>query len=210
MNHVETLIKAIDDDSNSHKNKIIEAMTLLRKIIDEHEKTMLQQILMIEQEEKTKLEDSKAPLKNELQNFNMQKATFEILLSTKNHAKLLQSKQRFDDYFNKTKGTLNSLKMPTRTQYCLDGLDQLQTITKQVMDCTKYIKMPPYCNAQLEKLINDNLIIKELNLKGQKLMDADMEIVADGLRKSTVRKHFFNLLFSYSRNIIRKEITIFR
>jgi hypothetical protein len=208
MNQVETLINAVDVDSNSHQKKITEAMTLLRKIMDEHEKTMLQQILTIQQEEKTKLEKSTTPLKNELQNLNTQKATFEILLSSKNHAKLLQSKQGFDEYVNKTSGTLNSLKMLTRTQYCLDGLDQLQTIKEKVTEYTRYVKMPPYRNPQLEKLINDNQTKQELNLQGQQLIDADMEIVADVLRKSTVRKYFFHLPFFLSRNIIWKEITI--
>ena len=49
--------------------------------------------------------------------------------------------------------------------------------------------VPQYRNETLEKIISDNETNSKVHLKGQKLTDQDMEIVANNLlRKSTVRK----------------------
>ncbi|CAF1432583.1 unnamed protein product [Rotaria sordida] len=141
-------------------------MTLLRKTIDEHEKAMKQQILTIEKEQKKQLEDYKTLLKHKLQNLNIQQATFDILFSSKNYTKLLQTKQEFDDYVNKTNGTLKSLQMPSRTEFYLEGLDQLQIIQEKIKQCGRHVEIPPYHNAQLEKLIAENGTNQTLNLKG--------------------------------------------
>jgi hypothetical protein len=163
-------------------------------MIDQHEKAMLEQISMTEKEQKKQLEDYKTPLQSELQNLNMQKATFEMLLSIRNHTKLLQTKRGFDDYENKINGTLKSLQMPTRTEYFLKGLDQLQILEQQIGECGRYVEVPSYCNSQLENLIADNRTKQKLDLSGRNLTDSDMKFVADVLRKSTVRKHFFGLI----------------
>jgi hypothetical protein len=162
-------------------------MTSLRKIIDEHEKAMLQQILTIEKEQKKQLEDYKIPLKNDMQNLNIQKTTLEMLLSSKNHTKLLQTKQGFDNYVKKTNETLKSLQMPTRTEYFLEGLDQFQTIKEKIIQCGRYVEVPPYHNSQLETIIADNRTNQKLDLNYRSLTDSDMKIVANLLQQSTVR-----------------------
>ncbi|CAF4855062.1 unnamed protein product [Rotaria sp. Silwood1] len=186
IKQAEILINAVDNNSKSNQKKITNIMTLLRETIDEHEEAMRQQILTIEKEQKKQLEDYKTPLKHELQNLNIQKVTFEMLFSSKNYIKLLQTKQEFDDYVNKTNGTLKSLQMPSRTEYYLEELGQLQFIQEKIKQCGRYVEVPPYHNAQLEKLIAENGKKQTLNLKGKNLTDSDMKIVADLLRKSTV------------------------
>jgi hypothetical protein len=163
-------------------------MTSLRKIIDEHEKAMVQQILTTKEEQKKQLEDYQTPIKNELQNLNIQKTAFEMLLSSKNHTKLLQTKQDFDDYVNNINGTLKSLPMPTRTEFYLTEIDQFETLKAKIIRCGRYVEMPSYYNPKLEKFIADNQTKQELNLNDRKLTDSDMKIVADVLRKSTVIK----------------------
>ena len=161
-------------------------MRSLHQIIDEHEKKMLQQILTIEQEGKKKIEDYKTPLKCELRNLNIQKATFEILLFSENQTKLLQAKQGFNDYINKTNGTIKSLQMPRRTRYCLEGLHHLQTIKDKITECGRCAIMSSYRNSELEKIINDHGTKQKINLKGRYLIDSDMTIVANVLQNRTV------------------------
>jgi hypothetical protein len=172
---------------------ITEAMASLRNIIDQHEKATLEQILMTEKGQKKQLKDYKTPLKNELQNLSMQKATYEILLSSKKYIQLLQAKQEFDKYVMKTHGILKSSPLPTRTEYCLGGLDQLRILKENIIQCGRYIELPSYRNLQLERFIADRQTAEKLDLSRGNLTDSDMKIVADLLRKNIVRKHFFLL-----------------
>jgi hypothetical protein len=176
----------IDNDSKSSISKIAEVIRSLREIIGRHEKAMIQQVLMAEKNQRRQFEDYKTVLTCELQCLNTQKATLEVLLSSKNQTKLLQSSKRFVEYVEKTKGTLKSLSMPTRTHYYLHGLDQLQILGEKIPQCGKYIEVPPYRNPQLEKIIDDKRTKQELNFSHKNLIDSDMMIVANLLRNSTV------------------------
>jgi hypothetical protein len=168
-------------------------MTSLRKTIDEHEKAMLEQVLKVQQEQKKKLENYTTPLKYELQNSKMQKATFDMLLAMRNYTKLLQTKKRFNNYVDIRNETLKSLQMPIRTEYFLKGIDQAQILEQQIGQCGRYVEVPSYSNPKLEKLIADDRTKGELNLNGLLMIDSDMKILADALRKGTVRRHFFKL-----------------
>jgi hypothetical protein len=169
---------------------IEEVIGSLREIIDQHEKAMMQQVLTAEKNQKKQFEDYKTLLKSELQSLNTQKVTLEVLLSSKNQTKVLQSSKRFVEYVDKTSGTLKSLRMPTRTNYCLQGLDQLQIFGEKILQCGKYIEAPPYRNPELEKIIADNRTKQELNLSDKSLTDSDMIIVTGLLRNSTVSRIF--------------------
>jgi hypothetical protein len=169
---------------------IEEVIGSLREIIDQHEKAMMQQVLTAEENQRKQFEDYKTLLTCELQTLNTQKATLEVLLSSKNQTKLLQSSKRFAEYMDKTSGTLKSLSIPTRTNYCLQGLDQLQILGEKITECGKYIQAPLYRNPELEKIIADNQTKQELNLSGKNLTDLDMMIVANLLRNSTVSRIF--------------------
>ncbi|CAF3992518.1 unnamed protein product [Rotaria sordida] len=190
-NQADILINAIDNDCESSRLKIAEAMTLLREIIDRHEKTVLQQISTIEEEQKKQLEDYKNPLKNELQHLNIQKATFEMLITSNNSTKLLQMNQEFDDYMNKTNATLITFRIPTRTEYHLEGLDQFQILKQKIEQYGRYVEIPPYHNLELEQFISENRTKQKFDLTGRNLTDLDMKIVADVLKESTVSKHCF-------------------
>jgi hypothetical protein len=151
---------------------------------------MIQQVLMAEKNQRKQFEDYKTLLTCELQSLNIQKATFEVLLSSKNQTKLLQSSKRFVEYVEKTSGTLKSLRIPTRTNYCLQGLDQLQILGEKILQYGKYIEAPPYRNLQLEKIIDGNRTKQELYLSHKNLIDSDMMIVANLLQNSTVSRIF--------------------
>jgi hypothetical protein len=195
---MEAFITAIDTDSKSSRKKVTETMASMRQIIDAHEKTMLQHISTIEMKQKKLMEGYKTPLKNELKSLSMKNAKLKILLSSQDHTKLLQVKQEFDAYVNKTNETLQTLEMPTRTYYHLQGLDQLQELKEKILQCEQYVK---YINPRLEKKIADNKRNQTLSLEENGLTDFDMKIVADTLRNNAVRKmYFFFYLQEKSRN----------
>ncbi len=165
-------------------------MGSLREIIDQHETAMMQQVLTVEKDQRKQFEDYKTLLKSELQSLNTQKATLEVLLSSKNQTTLLQSSKRLVEYMDQTSGTLTSLSIPTITEYYLEGIDELQSLGEKIIQCGKYIQAPPYHNPQLEKIIDTNQRKQQLNLSNNSLSDPDMIIVTNVLRKNTVSKIF--------------------
>jgi len=183
-------INEIDNDSKSSRSIIAEVIGSLREIIDQHEKAMMEQVSKAEKDQRKQFEDYKTLLTCELQSLNTQKATLEVLLSSKNQTKLLQSSKRLVEYMDKINGTLKSLSMPTRTNYCLQGLDQLQIFGEKIIQCGKYIQAPPYHNPGLEKIIAVNQKKQELDLSNKSLSDSDMMAVTNELRKNTVSKMF--------------------
>jgi hypothetical protein len=97
---------------------------------------------------------------------------------------------------DKINGTLKSLSMPTRTNYYLQGIDQLQISGEKILRYGKYIEAPPYRNPQLEKIIDYNRTKQQLDLTNKSLTDSDMIIVTDLLRNSTVSRIFLQASFS--------------
>jgi hypothetical protein len=170
--------------------QIAEVIGSLREIIDQHEIAMTQQVLTVQKDQRKQFEDYKTLLTCELQSLNTQKVTLEVLLSSKNQTTLLQSSKRFVEYMDKTSRTLKSLSIPTRTEYCLEGIDELQILGRRISECGKYIEAPPHRNPELEKIIANNRTKQEFNLNDKKLTDLDMMIVANLLRSSTVSRIF--------------------
>jgi hypothetical protein len=171
-------------------------MRSLREIIDQHENAMMEQVLTAEKNQRKQFEDYKTLLTCELQSLTTQEGTLEVLLSSKNQTKLLQSSKRLVEYMDKINGTLKSLSMPTRTNYYLQGIDQLQISGEKILRYGKYIEAPPYRNPQLEKIIDYNRTKQQLDLTNKSLTDSDMIIVTDLLRNSTVSRIFLQASFS--------------
>jgi len=165
-------------------------MRSLREIIDQHENAMMEQVLTAEKNQRKQFEDYKNLLTCELQNLNTQKATLVVLLSSRNQTKLLQSSKRFVEYMDKINGTLKSLSMPTRTNYHLQGIDQLQILGEKILQCGKYIELSPCRNPPLDLIIAVNQTKQELDLSNKSLSDSDMMAVTNVLRKNTVSKMF--------------------
>ncbi|CAF3488437.1 unnamed protein product [Rotaria socialis] len=185
INQADSIINETITHCQSSRLQITEAIASLREIVNTHERNMLEKISATEQEQKKQLEDFKNPLKNELQNLNMQKAIFEILVTSNNHTKILQIKKDFDNYIHKTKGTLKSLQISTKTEFSVQGLDQLQFLKQKIEQYGKYIQIPAYHNSELEQFISQNRKKQKMNLNNRNLNDSDMKILVDILKEST-------------------------
>ena len=168
-----------------------EAMASLRRTIDKHEQAVLDEILKIEADQKKQIQEYQLRLKNEQHSLDTQKSNFKIILSVKDHTKLLQAKQGFVDYSCATNGTFEGLQLPTLTNYRIEGLYQLQALEEQIYQCGPVVQSSTYSNSQLEKRIVDNQANPKLKLDNQKLTDQDMEIIVDALRKTTVSEYCF-------------------
>lgn len=192
MNQAKTLIRKIDNTKKSNIEKVTKAMVSLRRTIDEHEQAVLDQIHRIETDQKKQIEEYQNNLVDEQQGLEVQKSNFKIILSIKDHTKLLQAKPGFVDYSHRTNVVLDGLQSPTLTDYRIEGLYQLPAIEEKIHQCGRLSQTSAYSNPQLEKLIAENGTNTTLTLDNQRLTDQDMEIVADALRKTTVRGILFH------------------
>ncbi|CAF4180745.1 unnamed protein product [Adineta steineri] len=165
-----------------------ETMSLLRQMIDDREKTIVQEIINVETKQRKQIENCKIPLGNQLQFLNLRKAILDMHLIIKDHTTLLKAKEEFDDYLKKTNETLESLQIPTRIIYHSQGLKQLQQLKEEILVHGQYVE---YNNPELQKLMMDNGTNEKLDLENKQLIDHDMTIVADVLRKTKVRKTIF-------------------
>jgi hypothetical protein len=203
MNQAKTLIRKIDNTKESNINKFSGAMASLRRTIDEHERAVLDQSLSIETDQKKQIEEYQNSLQHEQQGLDVQKSNFTIILSVKDHTKLLQAKQGFVDYLYRTNVALDGLQSPTLTDYRIEGLYELPTLEEKIHQCGRLGQTSTYSNPQLQTIIAENGTNTTLKLDNQRLTDQDMEIVADALRKTMVRKHCFTnfLLLSQTQSI---------
>jgi hypothetical protein len=186
----EILLSTINANRLSNEIKVIEAMTFLRQIIDEHEKTMLQQIQNFETTEKKLIEEYKSRLDNQFKILDFQRGALAILLSTNDQLRLLQNKSEFVDYVNRITEILNKSQLPIGTDYHITGLELLQTLEQQIRQCahlTQIIQFTTDEKSQLEELIVKYQTSEEVNLKGQHLTDHNIYIVVEIFKKSIVR-----------------------
>jgi hypothetical protein len=183
LDRAEKLLTIINNENQFNRTKINEIMTVLRQMIDKHEETALKQILIIETEQKNQIEKYRMPLKYGPKDLNMQKATFKMLLETKDNTKLLRAKQNFDTYVNKTNKLLKELKMPSRTFYQLQVPNQLQKFEQYILGSIHYTE---HSNGQLENIIADNETKQELLLISKHLTAMDMKIVSNALQENMV------------------------
>ena len=211
VNRAKALIIEVDNTKKLSKTKVTAAMTSLRRVIDEHEQTVLDQILQIEKDQKKQIEEYQTRLQNEQHSLDTQKSNFKIILSVKGHTKLLQAKPGFVDYSCMTNGTLEDLRPPILTNYRIEGLYQLQALEEQIYQCGQFVQSSTYCNPQLEQRIVDNQANPKLKLDNQKFTDQDMEVVADALRKSTVSEYcFINICLLFKKKSTYTKIVLKR
>ncbi|CAF4610131.1 unnamed protein product, partial [Rotaria sp. Silwood2] len=195
INQTDASISIIKDEHESKKVMINNSMNFLQRIIDEHEKEILEKIQNIDENNNKLMEDFKNRLQNELEDLEKQKLTLEILRSSKNPMKIMRARQEFIDYINRRNRILQGLQLPTKHTYRIEGIDQVQNVREHILQCGQFIdsvkhhdETITYHNPQLEKLIADNQMKQEWNFERKILIDEDMKILADALQNNTVRK----------------------
>ncbi len=193
-NRAEKLIAEIEEEKESNKSKVIEAMDSLRKIIDKQQKVLLDNIENVEKDEKKPIEDYKRLLQGEQQSLIEQVLNFVVVCKDKQPKKRLEAKRPFEDYIRRTRLKLLELKPLTRTTNHIPGFEKIKEIEAQIRNM-KLEKVPTYENPQLQQRIASNGTNTTLALNNSNLTDQDMEIVARMLETNRVRKHYFFLSF---------------
>ncbi|CAF1259758.1 unnamed protein product [Rotaria sp. Silwood1] len=192
VNQTNTSIKTIKDEYELEKLMINDSMNFLQRIIDEHEQEILQKLRDIDINNNKLMENFKNHLINELYELELQKTTLEILSSSKDPIKLMHARPQFIDYINQRNYILQNLQLPTKHIHYIEGMDLVQYIRENILQCGRIIdglKQPNkniiYPNPQLEKLIGNNQTKYEWNFQKKILIDEDIKIIADALITNT-------------------------
>ncbi|CAF1179977.1 unnamed protein product [Adineta steineri] len=182
-NRVEKMVTEIEEEKKSNKSKVVVAMDSFRKIIDEQEKALLENIDNTEREEMKSVEEYKRQLQGEHQNLIEEVLNFVVVCTDKQPKKQFDAKSSFDDYIKRTKTKLLELKPKIRNGNHIPGLQKLQQMEEQIRSINME-KVPKYENRELQDAITKNGNNSTLNLQSIQLTDKDMAIVANLLENN--------------------------
>ena len=182
-------MRIIDDHREAVETAVEASMAALRLAIDRQETSIRQQIYAAQTDEIKRLEDYKGGVKRQSDDCDLLRAKLEMLVLMKGDAKLLRSKEEFQDVIKRSNEILQTSQMPGRTSRHLHGFEQLEALKTGIAQCGRYARCD---NPELEKRIVDINEKRELNLDGIKISPADMKIVVHVLRCNPVRSHEFD------------------
>ena len=183
---------AIDEQSTMAETGVKTSMAALRREIDQHETSILQQISILRNQEKQKMNDYKGALEEHSQEYHVQKAKLENLRT--DGTQLMQSKEASEISIQRSNETLKAMQIPRLEYHHVQGIDQLQSLKEQIAQCGRYVK---YSNPKLERLILNRTVQHEIRLDDMGLTRADMEIVADAIRSMEVTNSDCCFAFEY-------------
>lgn len=189
-----TSLDRINTNSELNKKKVIDAMTFLREIIDEHEIQMLQDIENFQKQENQQIEKYKIKLENQLNNSNLQKQAFDLFISINDQIKLLKNKKQFIYYINQIDQILHKLETPNQINYYIQGIYLLENIKQQIIQCAtvtehsnQITKLFTDEKFTIEKLIEQYRTAEEVNLDKQSLSDQQIHFIIDIMKNNIVR-----------------------
>ena len=184
IGQADTLLTIIDDHSKAAELDVKESMVALRRAIDEHERSTLEQISASRAQEKKQLDDYKGEARRQLRECDLQKAKLEMLMLMKDGSRTVRSIGDFDEDIRRSNEAVQAMQMPKRTYHYVQGLGQLKSIQEQIARCGRYIRCS---NRELERRIVDSDGQELLNVDDMNLTPSDMEVVASAVRYNRVR-----------------------
>ncbi|CAF1030207.1 unnamed protein product [Adineta steineri] len=133
-------------DMNDNKNiqSITKTFGALRKMIDNYEKTLKNQICAVEEKNKTISESYLKQLNIKQKTLSDHNGQFENILSTNDHTQLLENKKSLTNYLEQLMKELKELKSPIKTEYRIEGIDQLQTNIDNILKQARIVELIPF------------------------------------------------------------------
>ncbi len=130
-------------NGNTNMQSITQNFTALRKMIDNYEAVLKNQIQAIEEKNTALTVDHLGLLNNKQKTLSTHNGDFENILSTNDHTQLLEAKRRLTNYLEQVKKELKELKPPIKTEYRIEGVDQLQTSVETILKQVRIVKQKP-------------------------------------------------------------------
>ncbi|CAM4782741.1 unnamed protein product [Rotaria magnacalcarata] len=172
-----------------NQNKIHEAFASLHQLIIKHEAILKENMAAIENDNTKQLNAYENHLLKIENSLDFQQAQFCEIVSKGQHVQLLQREYGSVDYLNKIHKELGRLKAPRRTQYDIQGLENLSKIKDEILQCgTVNLKIDNslgYENSRLEKIMAQQTNPKMLDLSDQQLNDQDVKVLVEKYHEIT-------------------------
>jgi hypothetical protein len=112
-------------------------------MIDSCEEALKNQVRAVEQKNKTSTDNYLVLLNNKQKTLSTHNGDFENILSTNDHTQLLEAKRRLTDCLEQLTKELKELKPPTKTEYRIEGVNQLQTSVETILKPVRIVKQKP-------------------------------------------------------------------
>ncbi len=130
-------------NGNTNMQSITQTFNVLRKMIDSFEEALKNQVRAVEQKNKTSTDNYLVLLINKKKILSTHNGDFENILSTNDHTQLLKAKRRLTDNLEQLTKELKELKPPIKTEYRIEGVDQLQTSVETILKQLRIVKQKP-------------------------------------------------------------------
>ena len=187
----------VDDLGAAAETEVKTSMTAFRRVINEHERSTLLQISAKRTQEKKELNDYKGVLERHLQEYDLQKAKLATLITDR--TKLMQAKADFEVHVKRINQTLEVTQIPRRQYHHIQGIDQLEILKKQLVQCVHYVRCS---DPEVERRMVDSQGENELKLDGMYLNPSDMRMVLDAVRSDKVSNSDLYFTFAtYQRGV---------
>ncbi|CAF3452403.1 unnamed protein product [Rotaria socialis] len=194
INQTKQLITETHRIHEKNQNKIHEAFASLHQLINKHEAILKENIATIEKDNTKQLNDYEIHLLKIENSLDFQQAQFCEIVSKGQHVQLLQREYGSVDYLNKIHKELGRLKAPRRTQYDLQGLENLSKIKDEILQCgtvdPKVDNSLAYENSRLEKIMVQQTNPKMIDLSDQQLNDQDVKLLVEKYHEITALSEF--------------------
>lgn len=189
-NRVDKLLADVEEESQDNQTKVTQTIGSLRQLLDEQERVLLENVRQAERDDKQRIVDYKKLLQSEQQGLIEHILKFVVVCHDKNPKKLLDARQPFEDYIQRTGNRLVELRPLTRKKKHLQGLQTIKDLAAQIPNITLQ-NIPDVENTEIRQRINNNTTDKSLlNLSSMKLTHLDMEMVAKELEINRVSHSF--------------------
>ncbi|CAF1516181.1 unnamed protein product, partial [Adineta steineri] len=205
LNHgfkqVETLNIEVNHVKQINQTRINELAKTIRQIIDDYEKTVIEQIEENTNGDKKQIAEYEKHLQNQQQNLNMRRALYKTLKLTHNHTRFLQLKQELLGYINKACVDLDRLKLPVATNWDIDDFNKLkenilqfehvdEATQHQSGDPSKKIQSKHYLSCEVSNdninvvidALRNNKPLTKLTIDGSEIEDDAFQQLAHALK----------------------------
>ncbi|CAF3025540.1 unnamed protein product [Rotaria sp. Silwood2] len=127
-------------NNNTGTQSITRVFAALRRMIDDYEKKLKNEISSIEETNTALVESYITSLNNKQTTLSKYNEGFEKILSTKDHTHLLEADKKLTDYLEQLTKKLEELKPPVKIDYQIEGVDQLETKMKDILQQARVIE----------------------------------------------------------------------
>ncbi|CAF1677347.1 unnamed protein product [Adineta ricciae] len=194
------LSKSSDISHKTIKEEVSGAMTTLKKIIEEYERQIMEEIEKTEIIETKDVDKYRTRIQNEAEGLHTQKQLFHTRRTCDDQMNSLRAKQRFLIHIKRVNEILGRLRKPITHQYNTEGIS-LENIAQIRELIRHYARVTVtshhtkdkivYHHPELENFIADHQDARQWTISMGLLTDRDVQLINEALQNNNVNIMMF-------------------